>query len=288
MNEKIASFGKHRSLIGIITEPDIKNSKNLPAVILLNSGIIHRVGPGRLYVKLARELAKSGFTVLRFDFSSIGDSQVCDEDISFENRTVNEIREAMDYLYTESQTEQFVLMGICSGAEISYKTICSDSRVIGAIPINARTLLDISDTKLKSAVKNRSEASYMLKSSITNPKSWLKLLKGKADYKKILRVMKYQTRKLFPTSKELSPDAKKVKSDIQSILDRHAHLLLVYSEKDQGLDYIKESMGDEINRFTDNPNFKLKVVNSDHTFTLIDNQHQLIKLIANWLNSSFR
>ncbi|HEY5972738.1 MAG TPA: hypothetical protein VIT22_12400, partial [Pseudoxanthomonas sp.] len=44
-------------------------------VVLLNAGLIHRVGPFRLYVRLARELAESGFDVLRFDLPGIGDGQ---------------------------------------------------------------------------------------------------------------------------------------------------------------------------------------------------------------------
>jgi alpha/beta superfamily hydrolase len=67
-------FGRTRSLVGIITDPpEAERDPQRPAIVCLNAGIIHRVGPHRLYVKMARTLAAMGFVVLRFDFSGIGD-----------------------------------------------------------------------------------------------------------------------------------------------------------------------------------------------------------------------
>ena len=62
MNERIIQFGTTGSLIGIVTRPnDDSIDPSKPAVILLNSGIVHKVGPHRLYVKLARAFANNGF-----------------------------------------------------------------------------------------------------------------------------------------------------------------------------------------------------------------------------------
>jgi alpha/beta superfamily hydrolase len=76
MNEEAVHFGSLGSLIGIVTSAARRNNEDKPGVVLLNPGIVHRVGPGRIYVKIARALAEQGFTVLRFDFSGIGDSSV--------------------------------------------------------------------------------------------------------------------------------------------------------------------------------------------------------------------
>ncbi|MGH7928173.1 MAG: alpha/beta hydrolase, partial [Candidatus Binatia bacterium] len=75
MREEALLLGKTRSLVGILTDPpEAKRSTRLPGIILLNAGIIHRVGPNRMHVKIARTLAPMGFVVVRFDFSGIGDS----------------------------------------------------------------------------------------------------------------------------------------------------------------------------------------------------------------------
>ena len=73
--EEPVLLGKSGSLAGIITDPPAHaREASRPAVILLNAGLVHRVGPGRLYVRLSRRLAAHGFVVVRFDLSGIGDS----------------------------------------------------------------------------------------------------------------------------------------------------------------------------------------------------------------------
>ena len=75
MRERAVRFGKTAKLVGIVAEPNPteQSGTDKPAVLMLNSGILHRVGACRLHVKLARSLASEGHTVLRFDFSGIGD-----------------------------------------------------------------------------------------------------------------------------------------------------------------------------------------------------------------------
>ncbi len=286
MKETIAAFGKTRSLIGIVTQPESGSSADLPAVILLNSGILHRVGPNRLYVKIARALAAQGFVVFRFDFSGIGDSSSSEEDISFDERTINELDEAMSYLGAEYLSNEFILIGICSGAKIAYTTQCNDPRVIGAAPINIPKLLDTTDDRLASAVKNRSETSYLLKSSLINPGSWLKLFSGRADYRGILRNLNFLLRKLVPAANREYPDTLHIKSDIRSITDRNANLLFIYSERDRGLNYLKETLGGEMNTLDGSGRFRIEMIKANHTFTMLSNQRELIDLIVNWLDSS--
>ncbi len=289
MKETIATFGKTRSLIGIVTHPENGPGADLPAVILLNSGILHRVGPGRLYVKMARALAAQGFVVLRFDLSGIGDSRRSDEDISFEERTSAELDEAMRYLGTEYRSDKFILTGICSGAKIAYDTQCNDVRVVGAAPINIYRLLEPTDDRLASAVKNRYEKRYLLQFSLLNPGSWLKLFSGRADYRGILRKLNFLLRKLVPAPKEEYPDTLRIKSDIRSITDRNSHLLLIYSVTDWGLDFVRETLGDEMNTaWEESGRFRIEVIRANHTFSLPSSQRELIGLIVNWLNSAFK
>ncbi|MFP2897131.1 hypothetical protein [Corallococcus sp. 4LFB] len=76
MRERICTFGPEQSLVGILTEPDpAKVLPEAPAVVLSNVGLNHHVGPYRLWVELARQLAGRGITTLRFDLSGLGDSR---------------------------------------------------------------------------------------------------------------------------------------------------------------------------------------------------------------------
>src|SRR3989442_13379966 len=98
MREQAVLFGEVKSLIGILTDPPMRNgNRPKPAVILLNPGIVHRVAPGRIYVRMARALAAMGFVVLRFDFSGIGDSAVRHDNLPFDKSAVRETQDAMHF-----------------------------------------------------------------------------------------------------------------------------------------------------------------------------------------------
>ena len=134
MREKTARFGKSNSLIGILSTPDgaqATGDSDRPAVIVANSGILHRVGACRVHVKLARRLAEEGYPVLRFDFSGIGDSAVRRDDLAFEESAVVELQEAMNYLTSATGAKKFVVMGLCSGADMAFSVAEVDTRVVG-------------------------------------------------------------------------------------------------------------------------------------------------------------
>lgn len=137
MRERAVTFGPDGSLVGILTEasPD-RVFEDAPSVILLNSGIVHRVGANRLYVKLARRLADLGFSVLRFDHSGIGDSEPRRDDRPFERSAVDEARAAMDLMEQSRGADRFVLGGLCSGSDVAYWTALEDPRVTGLIQLD--------------------------------------------------------------------------------------------------------------------------------------------------------
>ena len=121
MQEDPVYFGSRRSLAGIVTlVPGRLGGGPNPFVILLNSGRVHRVGPNRMYVGLARTLAAKGFAVLRFDFSGIGDS--CDDSTGrrFHEWARQDVQEAIDYLQGAYGAERCILFGICSGAQVGF------------------------------------------------------------------------------------------------------------------------------------------------------------------------
>ena len=138
MRESAISFGKTATLLGVLAEPaDRASAGARPAVILLNSGILHRVGACRTYVRIARQMARSGMTALRFDFSGIGDSPSRRDSLPFEESSVLEVREAMDYLQKRRGFQNFILIGLCSGADVGFETAVVDPRVVGLAQIDA-------------------------------------------------------------------------------------------------------------------------------------------------------
>ena len=60
MRERVCEFGPQLNLTGLLTEPTATTHPELPAVVMLNAGLLHRVGPHRMSVILARKLAEQG------------------------------------------------------------------------------------------------------------------------------------------------------------------------------------------------------------------------------------
>ena len=132
IRERVVRFGKSSPLVGIASEPPASRvAPERPAVLLLNSGILHRVGACRFHVALARRLAEQGTYALRFDFSGIGDSEVRRDDLPFERSAIIEVREGMDHLAASKGVKHFVLFGLCSGADMAFEAAHADDRVVG-------------------------------------------------------------------------------------------------------------------------------------------------------------
>lgn len=134
ITEQALLLGSHKTLVGVIT-PAVASARraDAPFIVLLNAGIIHRVGPNRMHVTLARRLAAAGFSVLRFDLSGLGDSEPRPDGLPLLDAAMADVREALDMLEATRQVRRVVLMGLCSGADHSVIYAGRDSRVVGVV-----------------------------------------------------------------------------------------------------------------------------------------------------------
>lgn len=132
MTETPVAFGPQSTLWGMLTQPADAGLASM-AVLMFNAGVIPRVGPHRLNVKLARALARAGTTSLRFDLAGQGDSRGTVAGGDFEAQATHDIRCAMDHLEQTQGITRFVLIGICSGAIHALGAACVDPRVVGLL-----------------------------------------------------------------------------------------------------------------------------------------------------------
>lgn len=269
MSESVSVFGKSRSLVGILTDPPGETrGDDLPAILLLNAGIIHRVGPNRLYVKIARILAASGFVVFRFDFSGIGDSPVRGDNLPFEEGAVRETQEAMEHLSISRGRKRFILLGISSGAVASYKTACRDARVAGAILINPASY----GQDLWSYAKAR----RYWKTALSDPRRWARALTGKAKY----RLIGPRLKNLLSGRRKARSVANHVASDFRSLIERGVDLRLLYTRGDLGVDCLEVILGGELRELGARGKLKVEMIeNGDHTCTELQSQQALLGLV---------
>jgi len=132
--ERIVRFGPGERLLGVVASA-AHAAPDQPACLLFNAGVVHRIGPHRLNVKLARALAARGFTALRMDLSGLGDSPVSADaaSVNSTDQAVADLRAAMDHLERSEGIRRFVLFGLCSGARHGYRLAQVDSRVVGLL-----------------------------------------------------------------------------------------------------------------------------------------------------------
>lgn len=135
MKETVCNFGPDNSLFGILTTPDDDvRVSDAPIALILNAGIVHRVGPFRIHVDIARQLAAKGFSTLRLDLSGLGDSAARTGKINeIENRAVLDVSDAMNFLQAETGVDQFTLLGLCSGAYNAHRVAVKDERIVAAV-----------------------------------------------------------------------------------------------------------------------------------------------------------
>jgi pimeloyl-ACP methyl ester carboxylesterase len=137
MKETICQFGPDESLFGIVTEPTADKTKpDAPAVIFLNSGVLHHVGPFGWMTTLARRLADRGATTFRFDLSGIGESPARNDGRDNLDVAIDDALEAMNFLEQTRSIRRFVLFGLCSGAVLAHYVSSRDSRVVGTVNID--------------------------------------------------------------------------------------------------------------------------------------------------------
>jgi pimeloyl-ACP methyl ester carboxylesterase len=268
MKERAIQFGAAGNLTGIVCEPGgtIANSGRT-GVILLNSGILHRVGACRLHVQVARALADDGFTSLRFDFSGIGDSEARKDSLGFEDSAPLEVIDGMDHLARTKGLESFILFGLCSGADAAFHTAARDQRVIGLCQLDAwayRTWMHYVHhygPRLRSAAAWKGYVARRLRRTSMVPAE----TPGDDVF--------------LPTYVRVNPPRETVAKHLREIVGRGARLLHIYSGGQPEYNYRRQFQ--DAFRSVDFKN-QLRVEHmpdASHIFTGLEHQQRVVSLV---------
>lgn len=183
-------------LFGILHTPDAP-APGAPAVLLLSPGVKMRVGPERLYRRMAMQFAEAGLTVLRFDFHGLGDSEgVLEEDLLRDvynhievGRFVDDTVDAMNWIEQKTGIGRFILSGLCGGAITGLLTGQRDERVVGLLALGITPLLasHSADPSLYMTRQQLDTIGRTYLSKLTNPRAWLRVLTLQSDYRLLWR-----------------------------------------------------------------------------------------------------
>jgi hypothetical protein len=272
--EKVFTFGPAAGLVGVLTEPDAGAAHpERPAVLMWNVGINHRVGPFRFNVDLARQLAQAGFTVLRFDISGLGDSEVRKDTVNEFERASLDVQEAMNALQAKRGLRRFVLIGFCSSVDAAHVVALRDDRVVGV-------------AYLESYVWRTRGYYVRYPLRYLSPARWQRLLARRFPA-------------LFPTyggglqdDREQvylrdRPSMEKFGRDVRGLIARGVKLMFVYVSGDNPFNH-----RDQFFEMTGGRDLEGKVElvfypEADHTFFLVRDRTRLINDVSRWVQGCF-
>ena len=133
MDEVAIQFGPGGRLLGILTTPGRDGDSTKPIVfVFLNAGLLHRPGPYRLHVRLARDLAERGFSSLRVDLGGLGDS-LAEPDMELQQSVARDFDEIVQLVESELGPVEIVLFGLCSGADNAIRLASEHHGVTGLV-----------------------------------------------------------------------------------------------------------------------------------------------------------
>lgn len=275
MNEIPMLFGDERHLVGTLTLPARSPSEPM-GVLLFNAGVIHRIGPHRINVKLARHLASLGFPCLRFDLSGQGDSRASSSAAPYCEQSVADLRAAMDQLERTAGVHRFAIVGICSGADHGLACALADPRIAGlwmldgyAYPTRkTRWLLYRRKFEQRGLL---SSASWLLQRVAALPGRVLAALRPRGEP---AQVADY--------GRNVPPPAEFARS-LQTIVDRGVDVFMMYSGSLLNTYNYPEQFTDV---FGTHPfarvvrcQFQPEI---DHTVTPLSAQRKLLELVGQW------
>ena len=304
LRERPVLFGGARRLFGILTVPPPGAARpELPPIILLNAGTVHRVGSHRLYVPMARKWAGLGFHVLRADLSGIGDSPVPEghpENLTYPRDGLEDARAAMAFLEETTGSGKFIVAGLCSGGDIAFQLGFKEPRVASAIMMNPRTFL-VNDLSMVDSY----ERARWSQQAVAKSDSWKELLSGDVNLKRafqlaapkvkdiVVKRAKRAVTTLMGAVLPAGPAAEQRRETdvpycLRSMAERGVDTYLFVTDHDPGVDYVDANYGPAMSALTSIPNFRrTDVKGTDHTFTARWAQEQVTAMITEHLTRRF-
>jgi hypothetical protein len=273
--EKARQFGPSQSLLGIVTEPpEAAPAGERPAVLILNAGTLHHVGPSRVHVQLARRLAAGGFVAMRFDFSGMGDSAAREDGLPFASSVIQETREAMDFLARSRGVTRFALFGICSGADNALRAACADPRVVGAALVDPYNL------------PSAERVLHVYANRLLRLRSWGRLLSGRSQVLASARkaVALQRNAQTGADYASLLPSREEFVAALKTLADRGVQVELLYTGESPGYVHYRRLLRRPLRRWESRDRIRVEYLrDADHVFTLIRSQRRLLELIERWV-----
>jgi alpha-beta hydrolase superfamily lysophospholipase len=293
VDEEACRFGADRHLFGILSTP--RAAAERPAIVMLNAGAIHHVGPNRLYVTLARQLAARGFPCLRMDLEGIGDSvrrTPGRENHPYPESAVEDTHAAVEYLRSRGY-RRFLLLGLCSGAHAAYHTCLQreDEPVDEVILINPLVFYWSEGMSLETTRHFEDLVAY--KRSMKDPQRWMKLVRGQVDLKRLAEVVAAHAAATLRASTKLAGEwlgigkGTRLAQDMARVVAKR-HITLMVAEGDPGRDILMHEARRVVRQASRAGRLRIEAIpEADHTFTQSRPRQDLVERILRHVTARY-
>jgi pimeloyl-ACP methyl ester carboxylesterase len=276
--EQAVLLGESRSLVGIVTRPRASCRSDAPAIVILNTGIVHRVGHHRMYVSLSRVLAKAGRTVVRFDFSGIGDSKPRENRLPALMASLAEIEEVLDSVQKTHQVSKVILVGLCSGADHAALYAHTDSRVVGLV---------LMDPTMPPTARYYF---HYLKQRLRNLRNWISVITGRSGLLRLMSAHLLSNVRQQSDLKDLNLQNLQFSSYLakcyRAAAARNIRMLSVFTSVSARHTYERQML-DAFPEASSLGAVRLEFFpNSDHLFSTDAERTRLYRVITDWLGST--
>lgn len=248
-----------------------------PMLMLLNSGAVHHVGPYRLCVDIARQLAAGGITVVRYDLPAIGDGDSDprrSDDAPYPATAVEDIHRTLADLVARYAPSELHVGGVCAGAYHSLKAAQRGLAVNGIVVINPLTFFWKPGLPLDTREFQVTSEAARYQRTLLDLSAWLKLLRGEVAIRPIALTFARRVRARFHhvlrdlrrgLGQQLEDD---LASELRTIARRGTRIEFVFAENEPGLAMLREQGGRTVGRLERRGILAIDTIaGADHTFS---------------------
>jgi alpha-beta hydrolase superfamily lysophospholipase len=254
------------NMFGILAEPVASDAPSELCAVLLNAGAIRHIGPGRMWVEIARRWAARGVPTLRIDYAGIGDAEGQPEALRengefYVERAMDESRTMLGALVEHGLTQRVVLAGLCSGAYWALHAAAQDERVAGAYLVNPRVLVWNDDLL---GIRNARNLRKALK-----PRTWTKLARGQITRDRIRDITSgavVSMRRLPAAHQQAAHESEVLDDVLSSVQAAGTEVLMLFGEGEPMLEELERD--GTLERLAERPNVRVDRIAGPSSHTL--------------------
>ena len=181
--ERPVTFQSDVTLRGVLNAPDGARD----GVVFVHGWSGYRCGPHRMFVNMARRLAREGIASLRFDLRGRGDSEG-DTDAADLDGMIDDLLAAAKFIRSEAGVRRVWPLGICSGGNVVLGAASLDKSFDGLVLWSTPLFAPQKVTGDRARRSAFFLAEYLKK--IFRRETWAKLFKGAVDFRGVFRTIK--------------------------------------------------------------------------------------------------